>query len=705
MASEQNAGRESILDEVLGRSLADPNAPINLDRRPRPFERFIQGLLLASGVVSIFTTIGIIAVLVNESVNFFTRQLWEESNRRVAEPIDVEDTVFHTEVGGRQLAAGELIRISEEVMLVEEYDRNEIIVRSTGTGGGFALFCSDVPEERTDINDASRPIRAEEQEQCESNGITPVEFRVGTDALAVVVNPENDFVDTLSFDDLALIFGGAETWADMRPEWPNQPILRAIPGEDSGTLDYFAEEIFDEDASIPLGVAEITSEDDDQLARNVRENEYAIGFFGYAYFNDNQGTLRAIPIEGVTPEAATVEDGSYPLARPLFIYSSEEILAEKEQVSAFVSYYLTHVNDVIEEVGYFPASDAALRESRERYADVTGATINDGQLDEVDAGAVNGEIRIAGSSTVFPLTEAIADVFHEAGFLPRVVVSRGMQNTEIVPHDPGTGIEIGDRATLGEFLTNDVWQPAIREFGILPLIYGTLATSVIAMIVALPLGIGAAIYLSEYAPENVRSTLKPILEILAGIPTVVYGYFALTFMTPLLRSIFGIETVAVYNSASGGIVVGILIIPLVASMSEDALRAVPVALREASYGLGATRLETTLKIVLPAALSGILAAFIVAISRAVGETMVVAIAAGAGPQNNIVGLLQERGPGIIFEPAETMTGHIARISGGDLSYDSIDYNSIYAIGIVLFLITLVLNVLSRQILNRFREAY
>ncbi|MCA9912757.1 MAG: phosphate ABC transporter permease subunit PstC [Anaerolineae bacterium] len=326
-------------------------------------------------------------------------------------------------------------------------------------------------------------------------------------------------------------------------------------------------------------------------------------------------------------------------------------------------------------------------------------------LEDVVAGDVNGEIRIAGSSTVFPLTESIAEIFHEAGFLPLVQVTRGVQDTEPLTHDAGTSIEIGDRATIGEFLTNTVWQPAIREFGILPLIYGTLATSIIAMLVALPLGIGAAIYLSEYAPENIRSALKPILEILAGIPTVVYGYFALTFMTPLLRSIFGIETVEIYNSASAGIVVGILIIPLVASMSEDALRAVPRALREASYGLGATRLETTIKVVLPAALSGILAAFIVAISRAIGETMIVAIAAGAGPQNNIVGLLRERGPGIIFEPAETMTGHMARISGGDLSYDSIDYVSIFVIGLTLFLITLILNLISRQILNRFREAY
>jgi len=227
------------------------------------------------------------------------------------------------------------------------------------------------------------------------------------------------------------------------------------------------------------------------------------------------------------------------------------------------------------------------------------------------------------------------------------------------------------------------------------LINATLMTSTIAMLVALPLGIGAAIYLSEYASPRVRSALKPVLEILAGIPTVVYGYFALTFMTPLLRSIFGAEVVNIYNTGSAGIVVGILIIPLISSMSEDALHAVPKALREASYGLGATKLETVFKVVIPAALSGILAAFIVAVSRAIGETMIVAIAAGAGPNFSF-------NP---FDSAETMTGHIARISGGDLSYDSIDYNSIFAIGLTLFLMTFILNALSRVIISRFREAY
>jgi phosphate transport system permease protein len=263
-----------------------------------------------------------------------------------------------------------------------------------------------------------------------------------------------------------------------------------------------------------------------------------------------------------------------------------------------------------------------------------------------------------------------------------------------------------DEASVGAFLTGTNWQPALLEFGIWPLVLATLMTSVIAMLVALPLGLAAAVYLSEYASDRVRGVLKPVLEVLAGIPTVVYGYFALTFMTPLLRVIFGDGVVQIFNSASAGIVVGILIIPLVSSMSEDALHAVPVSLREAAYGLGATKLETSTRVVFPAALSGITAAFVVAISRAIGETMVVAIAAGAGPKNFTLG--EDSLFGYIlnpFEAAETMTGHIVRISGGDISYNSIDYNSIFAIGLALFVITLALNVLSRRFVARFREVY
>jgi len=274
-------------------------------------------------------------------------------------------------------------------------------------------------------------------------------------------------------------------------------------------------------------------------------------------------------------------------------------------------------------------------------------------------------------------------------------VERAVNGTEAVPHKIGSEIFVGNKVSLVEFVTGTKWNPQIGQFGIWPLVTATLMTSLAAMVVALPLGLSVAIYLSEYASPRARGILKPVLEILAGIPTVVYGYFALTFMTPLLRSIFGIETVQIYNTASAGIVIGILILPLVSSMSEDALSAVPRALREAAYGVGATRWETAIKVVLPAALSGITAAFIVSISRAIGETMIVAIAAGAGPNFTL-------NP---FDSAETMTGHIVRISGGDISYDSIDYNSIFAIGLVLFLLTLSLNIISQRVVRRFREVY
>jgi len=244
-----------------------------------------------------------------------------------------------------------------------------------------------------------------------------------------------------------------------------------------------------------------------------------------------------------------------------------------------------------------------------------------------------------------------------------------------------------------ESLTNAQWQPHTGNFGIWPLVTATLMTTVIAMLIAIPLGLGVAIYLSEYATPKARNILKPILEVLAGVPTIVYGYFALMFMTPLLRSIFGRDVVEIYNTASAGLVMGILILPLITSMTEDALSAVPRSLREAAYAMGGTRLEVALQVVVPAALSGIAAAIIIGVSRAIGETMIVAVAAGAGPKFTL-------NP---FKGAETITGHIVRISGGDLSYDSIDYNSIFALGLLLFMITLTLNIISQRIVRRFRE--
>ncbi|MFZ5882727.1 MAG: phosphate ABC transporter permease subunit PstC [Chloroflexota bacterium] len=265
-------------------------------------------------------------------------------------------------------------------------------------------------------------------------------------------------------------------------------------------------------------------------------------------------------------------------------------------------------------------------------------------------------------------------------------------------------IVLGDQAllffldpevTLAEFFMSTKWVPAIGEFGIWALVSATLTTSAIAILVAVPLGLSAAIYLSEYASHRARAVLKPVLEILAGIPTVVYGYFALLFVTPLLRELIGSERIGVYNMLSAGLVMGIMILPLISSMSEDALSAVPNSLREAAYAMGATPFEASTQVVLPAALSGIGAAVIVGISRAVGETMIVAIASGATSE-------------FTFNPlkaAETMTAHIARISGGDLPYGTVDYNSLFAIALMLFLVTLALNIVSQWIVTKFREQY
>jgi phosphate transport system permease protein len=276
-----------------------------------------------------------------------------------------------------------------------------------------------------------------------------------------------------------------------------------------------------------------------------------------------------------------------------------------------------------------------------------------------------------------------------------IEVERGVNGSEATEHGTTDPISIADDVTFVEFFTNTQWSPQIGEFGVLPLLSSTLRIAGIALLVAVPLGLAAAIYLSEYATRRTRGILKPILEILAGIPTVVYGYFALTLVTPLLRSLLGNDVVQIYNVASAGIVVGILIIPMISSISEDALSAVPDSLRRASYGMGATKLETIFRVLLPGALSGITASIILAMSRAVGETMIVLIAAGAGPKWTF-------NP---FESAETMAGHIARISTGDLSRGSIDYNSLFAVGLTLFFMTLILNLISTLITRRFREVY
>jgi phosphate transport system permease protein len=251
------------------------------------------------------------------------------------------------------------------------------------------------------------------------------------------------------------------------------------------------------------------------------------------------------------------------------------------------------------------------------------------------------------------------------------------------------------------FLTGTAWRPNAAadsdafSVGVLPLLQGTLMITAIAVAVSVPLGLASAVYLSEYAPGRIRRKLKPVLEVLAGVPTVVLGYFALTFMTPLLRTILGEDTVAIFNAASAGLVMGIMIVPTVASLSEDALSAVPASLREGAYGLGASKRRVVLRVVMPSALSGIVASVILAFGRAIGETMIVAVAAGNNPNLTF----------IPFEQVQTMTAYIVQTVGGEAPRGTLAYQSIFAVGALLFLVTFGLNLVAQRLGRRYREVY
>ena len=261
-------------------------------------------------------------------------------------------------------------------------------------------------------------------------------------------------------------------------------------------------------------------------------------------------------------------------------------------------------------------------------------------------------------------------------------------------------IDFFSEISIVDYLTGTEWNPAIEDepqFGVLPLVWNTILVAGIAAVTGLPVGLAIAIYLSEYASPRARSIVKPTLEILAGIPTIVYGFFALRFITPMIlqpifRDLLGFN-VGLFNALSAGIVVGIMIIPMVSSLSEDVLRSVPRGLREAAYALGATRLDVSLRVVVPAALSGIVAAFLLAVSRAIGETMAVTLAGGQRPNLTLN----------MFESIQTMTSYIVNITSGDVAGVAMD--SLYAVGLTLFFMTLVMNILSQFVLRRFREVY
>jgi phosphate transport system substrate-binding protein len=276
-------------------------------------------------------------------------------------------------VSGDVYLAGSSVVFPLAQRIAEEFEAEgytgQLTIDSSGSGAGFERFCV---ETESDISNASRPIRAEEVQLCVDNGRDPIEYLIGFDAIAVTVSTENDFVEDVTLDELALIFGTAETWADVREEWPAEPIQRYSPGPDSGVFDYFVEEVFDENQEPLLNASNLQqSENDNVLVSGVESSRYAVGFFGYAYYEEEQDRMQILSINSVEPTIESFEVGKYPLARPLLMYTAGDSI-KKPQVAAFLNYTLTHVNDLIRDVGYFPPSDAALNESRQTWLDATG---------------------------------------------------------------------------------------------------------------------------------------------------------------------------------------------------------------------------------------------------------------------------------------------------------------------------------------------
>ena len=586
-------------------------------------------------------------------------------------------------VGPLSEAAAELFK--------EENNGVQVTVGTSGTGGGFKKFCSG----ETDIADASREIKDEEKAACAANGIEFDEFTIANDGIALVVNKENTWAKCLTVEQVKAVWDAEsdiDNWKQVDPKFPSVQMRLFGAGTDSGTFDFFTKAINGEEKRSRTDFN--ATEDDNTTVTGVSGEKGGLGFFGLSYYEQNEDKLAVVKVDGgegcVAPSAETVQDGSYKPLSPAAVHLRQQEGAGPGRGQGF--HRVLH------------------REHRRhrRAGVVHPAHVEPAVGARSQARRAPGAVALAATTPVLsPTTPAASPLGSSRARWGERVVRAALMACALLSVVTTLGIVIAllqptveffSEVSIREFFTGKVWAPlfASAKFGVLPLVTATFVVTAVALSVCVPLGLGAAVYLSEYSSRRARRILKPMLEVLAGIPTVVYGFFALTFVTPLLRDIWPLgDPPDIFNALSAGLVMGVMILPTMASLAEDAMRAVPDSLRQGALALGSSRLQVSVRVVFPAAISGIVAACVLAISRAIGETMVVLIAAGGTPN-------------LTFDPSrtmQTMTAFIAAAGFGDQPTGSTGYKTIFAVGATLFVATFLINAISIRLVRRFRQAY
>ena len=561
----------------------------------------------------------------------------------------------------------------------------KISVGTSGTGGGFEKFCAG----ETDISNASRSIKDDEEVPlCKKEGITYKEVQVANDGIAIATNTSLK-VDCLTVDELKKLWNKGskvKSLSELNPEHPDTQLSLFGPGTDSGTFDFFTDEINGEEGASRDDYQ--PSEDDNVLVQGVSGDKGGLGYFGFSYYEQNKDKLNLVGVDaGVRLRQA--RQRRHPERQVQATLPSAVHVSEREGPQA------------ARDQGVHGLRDRELRRDRGGRSDRPDGLRTDrqGQDGARVAGLEAGTAAARATSGAPALGVARRRWGEEVikGLLVLAAFISVLTTVGIVISLLGETIVFFGEIGVADYIFGTEWSPFFKpgSFGVVPLISGTFLITGIALIVAIPLGLGSALYLSEYAKPRTRRTIKPVLELLAGVPTIVFGYFALTFFTPeILRGLFNAD-VSIFNALAGGIVIGFMIVPTIASVSEDAMGAVPQSLREGAFGLGASKLQVSMRVVFPAALSGIVAATVLGISRAVGETMIVLVAAGQVP--NLTADPRQ--------PVETMTAFIGATARGDVATGSTQYKTIFAVGATLFVITLIMNAISIRFVRKYRQVY